>query len=93
MTTGIMPAGVMTPGMVGRIVISKAGHDKDCVYVVIKERDSFVTLVDGAKRTFYNPKKKNKLHIMNTNSFVDDIANCGDDEIRKVLLRFRKGEV
>jgi ribosomal protein L14E/L6E/L27E len=79
--------------MVGRIVISKTGHDKDCAYVVIKERDRLVTLVDGAKRTFSNPKKKNKLHIMNTNSFVDDIANCEDGEIRKVLLRFRKGEV
>jgi ribosomal protein L14E/L6E/L27E len=82
----------MTSEMIGRIVISRAGHDKDSAYVIIKECDKFVMLVDGKKRVLSNPKKKNRLHIMITNSFVSDIANCEDNEIRKVLLRFRKGE-
>ncbi len=49
--------------MVGYLAYSIAGHDKDAVYLIIKEENGFVWLVDGRVRTLQNPKRKNKKHI------------------------------
>ena len=45
----------MEPGMLAR---SKAGRDKDCIYVIISVNDEYVYLADGAKRSVSNLKKK-----------------------------------
>ena len=37
---------------------SKAGHDKNHVYLVMKRQDDIVYLVNGKTRTCDNPKKK-----------------------------------
>ena len=47
----------MEPGMLAR---SKAGRDKDCIYVIISV---YVYLADGAKRSVSNLKKKNRRHV------------------------------
>jgi len=43
---------------------SKAGHDKDRVYVILGLRDSRLICVDGKYRKVGNPKLKNISHIM-----------------------------
>ena len=48
---------------IGNFAISKSGHDKGHLYVIIKTDDEYVYLVDGKIRTLSNPKKKNKKHI------------------------------
>ena len=41
-----------------KLAKSLAGHDKDCVYVVVNEDDSCVYLADGKGKTLEKPKKK-----------------------------------
>lgn len=49
--------------MVGKFAKSKAGHDKDQIYVIIKEEGEYVYLVDGKIRPLHKPKKKKKKHV------------------------------
>ena len=49
--------------MTGFLASSKAGHDKDKIYVIIKEDTEYVWLADGRIKTVEQPKKKRKKHI------------------------------
>lgn len=49
--------------MIGMFASSKSGHDKDTIYIIIKEEKEYVYVVDGRIRTLNHPKKKNKKHI------------------------------
>lgn len=49
--------------MIGKFAKSKAGHDKDTIYIIIKEDTEYVYLVDGKYKTIDRPKKKRKKHI------------------------------
>lgn len=49
--------------MTGKFAKSKAGHDKDKIYIIIKEEEEYVYLADGICRTIEKPKRKNKRHI------------------------------
>lgn len=49
--------------MVGQLAVSRAGHDKDTLYLVIGEEKACVYLADGIFKTYASPKKKNKKHI------------------------------
>ncbi len=51
---------LLEPGMLAR---SKAGRDKDCIYVIISVNDEYVYLADGVKRPVSNLKKKNRQHV------------------------------
>ena len=46
-----------------KLAKSLAGHDKDHVYVVVKEDDSNVDLADGKSRKLDSPKRKNRKHV------------------------------
>ena len=79
--------------MVGWFESSKAGHDKDTVYVIVKEEAEYVYLSDGKIRTQENPKKKNKKHIQIIKEKSDDTLKekllngqrVYDEEIRKAI--------
>ena len=49
--------------MIGELATSKAGHDKDRLYLIIGEEGDSVFLCDGRLRGVTNPKKKKKKHI------------------------------
>lgn len=49
--------------MIGKFARSKAGHDKDRIYVITGEDAEYVYLVDGKLRKTANPKRKRKKHI------------------------------
>ena len=49
--------------MIGELATSKAGHDKDRLYMIVKEEEECVYLCDGRLRGVTNPKKKKKKHI------------------------------
>lgn len=58
--------------MIGKFVTSKAGHDKDALYVVVgHDRDS-VLLADGRLKTINKPKRKNIKHIQPIQKKVDE---------------------
>ncbi|MDF2590364.1 MAG: hypothetical protein K0S41_4207 [Anaerocolumna sp.] len=47
----------------GSFVLSKAGHDKDEIFVILKADSEYVYLLDGIYKTFEKPKKKNRKHV------------------------------
>lgn len=57
--------------MVGMFAISRAGHDKDRVYIILKEEGDFVYLADGKARGPENPKKKKKKHLQAIKTDID----------------------
>ena len=58
--------------MTGKFAVSKAGHDKDKCYVIVKEEGDFVYLSDGRLKPMAAPKKKRKKHIQLINLTVPD---------------------
>ncbi len=84
----------------GEFAFSKSGHDKDNLYIIIKEEGEYVYLSDGKYKTADNPKKKNKKHVQTVHyedeCISEKIKNgvpLNDVEIgtaiRKALKQFR----
>ena len=69
--------------MTGFLASSKAGHDKNKIYVIIKEDVEYVWLSDGKIKTMDNPKKKRKKHIQ-------PIKYFNNEEMRTSLLEGKK---
>mgnify|MGYP002625864153 FL=1 len=59
--------------MTGEFAISKAGHDKKKLYVIVKESDEMVWLCDGVTKTVARPKKKNIRHIQPVKKIPQEI--------------------
>ena len=84
--------------MIGQLATSKAGHDKDRLYVITAEKDDDVYLCDGDLRPPDRPKKKRRKHIQPINDFVDEKLLCrlqnGDrvygHEIKYALKQYLK---
>lgn len=82
---------------VGQIVKSKAGRDKDKLFIVLDVVDDFyILVVDGRLRKLENPKLKNIKHLMIYKSVIDDLSerkaknDINNSYIRKVLAPFNK---
>lgn len=57
--------------MTGMFAVSKAGHDKGQMYLIIKEEGDFVYLADGKARKLDYPKKKRKKHLQLVKTDLD----------------------
>lgn len=79
----------LEPGMLAR---SKAGHDKDRMYVIIRAEDEFVYVADGDLRPLCHMKRKNARHLqpvlkMRLEGEPDDAA------VRSLIRKYtRQGE-
>ena len=72
---------LIEPGILAK---SKAGRDKDCIYVIISVNDEYVYLADGKKRPVCRAKKKNCKHVQPiSKARCDSVSD--DDEIRRVI--------
>ena len=58
--------------MIGELATSKAGHDKDRLYMIVGEEGECVYLCDGRLRGVEHPKKKKKKHIQIIHSSAQD---------------------
>ena len=58
--------------MIGQLTTSKAGHDKDRLYVIVAQTGENVYLCDGDLQPPDKPKKKRLKHIQPVNDFVND---------------------
>lgn len=67
--------------MTGMMASSKAGHDRNEIYVIVGEDEKYVYLCDGRLKTLEKPKKKSKKHIQ--------VIKAGIDE--KLRQRLREG--
>ena len=49
--------------MLGKIVISNAGRDKNKAMVIVKETENYLLVCDGKERPVERPKRKNPKHL------------------------------
>lgn len=77
------------------LAISRAGHDKDELYVVLEEAEGYCFLCDGKRRLLANPKKKKQIHLQKIKTLPDEIT-CRmeeikeDADVRRILKEYRK---
>ena len=62
----------MRESLIGRFAISKAGHDKGTVYLIVAEDDKCLHLADGRFHTPDKPNKKNRKHVLLTNKAAEE---------------------
>ena len=65
--------------MIGKFAVSKAGHDKDKLYVIVGVDERYVYLADGRYKTAAAPKKKAIKHIQIIN------ATVGEELLQKIV--------
>lgn len=83
---------------IGQIVKSKAGRDKDRVFIVSRILDEHYVLVcDGDLRKLSSPKKKKVKHLVIYNTVLTEFAeklrsneNLNDAFVRRVLSPFKQ---
>lgn len=84
----------MTENHTGYLAKSLAGHDKEKIYVIIREDKEYVYLSDGKYHTLDKLKKKNKKHIQ----YIKRICNQAvgknlnelfDHEIKRIIKLYK----
>lgn len=83
--------------MIGMLAVSKAGHDRETVYMIVAEDADSVYLCDGKIKTREHPKRKNKKHIQPINKGCDDKVKqrlqqglpVSNEEIKRVIKVFQ----
>ena len=80
----------------GDAVRATAGHDREDLFLVLREEGDFLWLVDGKRRKLETPKKKRRKHVASAGVWthpvavrVKDGAPVLDSEIRAALAEAR----
>lgn len=84
--------------MIGMMASSKAGHDRNEIYVIVGEDEKYVYLCDGRLKTLERPKKKSKKHIQIIKAGIDEKlrrrlqenAPVRNEEIRYAIKEFNR---
>ena len=86
--------------MKGMFATSKAGHDKEKLYIIIKEEDEYVYLADGRLKTVDAPKKKKKKHIQiiktihpNINLSIEESKSISNEEVKRAIKEYEHGSI
>ena len=70
--------------LIGKVVLSIAGRDKDHYYVIVKDlNDDYYLLSNGRTKTIQMPKKKKLKHLV----VLDDV----NDEIKASIISQDRG--
>jgi len=76
---------------IGQFVKSKAGRDKDRVFIVIEHvNEDYVHIVDGDLRKLEKPKLKKVKHLIMLNYVSDDIVEKLGNEKKLTNALIRK---
>ncbi|MEY8391291.1 hypothetical protein D3Z36_04960 [Lachnospiraceae bacterium] len=79
-----------------KLAISRSGHDKDNIYVIIKEEANLVYLADGKLKPVEKPKRKNRKHIQIIKKLPKEITevftqeNFRNEEVKRAIKLYRK---
>ena len=74
----------------GCVVISRAGHDKGVVYLVVDVKGSKLLLANCDTRKITNPKSKNIKHLAYLGKLdIANATNLEDHMLRKQLNSWR----
>ncbi len=83
--------------MTGKLAISRAGHDRDTIYVITGEDTASVYLADGHLRPVGKPKRKNKKHIQIIRELPEEIVQLlsqdrapGNEEIKRAIKLYNR---
>jgi hypothetical protein len=78
---------------------SKAGHDKDRVYLILEEKGEQLLLVDGKLRGLDHPKLKNRKHVQIIKDIPEEIlTSCyqkeklWDEGIKRAIKLYQQEE-
>lgn len=77
------------------LAVSRAGHDKDELYVVLEADDTYFWLADGKRRRLENPKKKKQMHVQVIKHLSPELLKqmqsiTMDAQIRKIIKSYRE---
>lgn len=75
------------------LAVSRAGHDRDTLYVVLEEDDTYLWLVDGKRRLLDKPKKKKKIHVQVIKHLPQELHSAMqaislDAHVRRILKQY-----
>ncbi len=79
-----------------KLAVSRSGHDKDSLYVIIKEEANLVYLADGKLKPIEKPKKKNRKHIQIIKNLPKEITEVftqqdfRNEEIKRAIKLYQK---
>mgnify|MGYP004512520953 CR=1 FL=1 len=77
----------------GMLAWSRAGHDKDKIYVIVKTEGEYVYLSDGKLKPLEHMKKKKIKHIQGMKKIPEELLDLtaetiNNEQIRKAIRRF-----
>lgn len=75
----------------GRIVLSKAGRDKDYFLAVVGAEGDYLLLADGKERPLERPKRKNAKHLAFTGGLVSENEMSTNRALRRALRTYAQG--
>ena len=64
-----------------RLAKSLCGHDKNEIYVVYREENDFVYLINGKTKTIEKPKRKKQRHIQIIKNLPEEIIEMVSREL------------
>ena len=67
------------------LAVSRAGHDKDALYVVLAQEGSYLWLADGKRRSLASPKKKKQMHVQLIKHLPESLL----EQMREIRLEER----
>lgn len=76
------------------LAVSRAGHDRDILYVVLEKDDTYFWLADGKRRTLEKPKKKKQKHVQIIRHLPQELTEkmqtiTENAHLRKILREYR----
>ena len=76
------------------LAVSRAGHDKGDLFVVLESDETYFWLADGKRRLLEKPKKKKQKHVQVIRHLPGEILEQMDSmtldaHVRKVLSAYR----
>ena len=78
----------------GMLAYSRAGHDKNTLYYIVKADEKFVWLSDGRIKTVENPKKKNLHHVQVIQKGTEPKEeNLTNEKIRRIIKLYQRKEL
>ena len=82
---------------IGEFAKSKAGHDKEEVFIIINKEEEYVYLVDGKSRILDKPKKKKIKHIQVINQIDEELQRkletnliLRDEDIKRAIKSYKQ---
>lgn len=73
-----------------KVVLSRAGRDKNSLLVIVGEENGFCYLCNGKERPLSNPKRKNVRHIAFTNYSLNSDDIQSNKSLRSALKRCKQ---